>query len=331
MRLRPIVIISFVVLRTGSGLCGQQFACKLLGAKPIEKLPENPMEKLPLKKGRSPFSQFVLEDLSDAARFLSIGCMHLFIAFYRRLIWLRNEVFALDLHKKFPLYIFCSSCLCSGFRCPRLNEIWRELEVVGSNSRAGILEFAHVGGQVLLATSQSKSTKICSICQLLVSAASCASAIIPLPNSQSKCGSVKANSVREFNIKEDVYAHDSVELLKRSGIDFKKNEEKGLVHIASASFSCRLACGESYFFNLLRLYFPAVYDIKYLIKFCNNLHAGLNKLAEIMDVERIGPSHQAGSDSLLTSCIFWKLQDGFFDGSTDKNAGVLYGLGVDRP
>jgi len=70
--------------------------------------------------------------------------------------------------------------------------------------------------------------------------------------------------------------------------------------------------------------------MKYLIKFCNNLHGGLNKLAEIMDVERIGPSHQAGSDSLLTSCIFWKLQDGFFNGSTDKYAGVLYGLGVDN-
>jgi len=166
---------------------------------------------------------------------------------------------------------------------------------------------------------------------------------------------------REFNINADVYAQDSIELLKQSGIDFQKNEEKGIdshrfgellmssgvvlnenVHWITFHsgydfgyllklLTCQnLPPEESDFFNLLGVYFPKVYDIKYLIKFCNNLHGGLNKLAEIMDVERIGPSHQAGSDSLLTSCIFWKLRDGFFNGSTDKYAGVLYGLGVDN-
>lgn len=29
---------------------------------------------------------------------------------------------------------------------------------------------------------------------------------------------------------------------------------------------------ESDFFDLLKLFFPAVYDIKYLMKFCDNLH-----------------------------------------------------------
>ena len=36
-----------------------------------------------------------------------------------------------------------------------------------------------------------------------------------------------------------------------------------------------------------------MYDIKYLMKFCSNLHGGLNKLAETLDVQRIGPQHQA--------------------------------------
>ena len=40
------------------------------------------------------------------------------------------------------------------------------------------------------------------------------------------------------------------------------------------------------------MYFPSVYDIKYLMKFCDNLHGGLNKLAECLDVNRIGPQHQ---------------------------------------
>lgn len=41
-----------------------------------------------------------------------------------------------------------------------------------------------------------------------------------------------------------------------------------------------------------QIFFPAVYDIKYLMKFCDNLHGGLNKLAETLDVARIGPQHQ---------------------------------------
>lgn len=44
--------------------------------------------------------------------------------------------------------------------------------------------------------------------------------------------------------------------------------------------------------DALQLYFPTVYDIKYLMKFCDNLHGGLNKLAEVLQVERIGPQHQ---------------------------------------
>ena len=28
------------------------------------------------------------------------------------------------------------------------------------------------------------------------------------------------------------------------------------------------------------------------MKFCDNLHGGLNKLAEVLQVERIGPQHQ---------------------------------------
>ena len=64
------------------------------------------------------------------------------------------------------------------------------------------------------------------------------------------------------------------------------------------------------------------------MKFCNSLHGGLNKLAELLEVERVGVCHQAGSDSLLTACTFRKLKENFFIGSLEKYAGVLYGLGV---
>ncbi|KAH8940048.1 hypothetical protein BDL97_15G067500 [Sphagnum fallax] len=166
---------------------------------------------------------------------------------------------------------------------------------------------------------------------------------------------------REFNLREDVYAQDSIELLQQSGIDFKKNEERGIdsqqfaellmssgvvlndnVHWITFHsgydfgyllklLTCQnLPSREQDFFVLLRTYFPSLYDVKYLMKFCHNLHGGLNRLAEQLEVDRYGPSHQAGSDSLLTSCTFRKLKEGYFDGSTGKYAGVLYGLGVDN-
>ena len=41
------------------------------------------------------------------------------------------------------------------------------------------------------------------------------------------------------------------------------------------------------FFNLINIYFPVLYDIKHLMKFCNSLHGGLNKLVELLEVERV--------------------------------------------
>ncbi|OIT27110.1 PREDICTED: probable CCR4-associated factor 1 homolog 7 [Nicotiana attenuata] len=163
----------------------------------------------------------------------------------------------------------------------------------------------------------------------------------------------------DFNPNEDVYANDSIELLRQSGIDFKKNIEKGIDakrfgellmssgivlndNVYWVTFhsgydfgyllkilTCQdLPDTQTGFFNLINMYFPVVFDIKHLMKFCNSLHGGLNKLAELLEVERVGVCHQAGSDSLLTACTFRKLKENFFSGSMEKYAGVLYGLGV---
>eukprot|EP00882_Tetradesmus_deserticola_P004121 GHRQ01004352.1.p1 GENE.GHRQ01004352.1~~GHRQ01004352.1.p1 ORF type:complete len:284 (+),score=120.43 GHRQ01004352.1:286-1137(+) len=167
---------------------------------------------------------------------------------------------------------------------------------------------------------------------------------------------------RGFRLAEDVYAQDSIELLKISGIDFAQNEARGIdvqrfgellmssgivlnEDIRWITFhsgydfgyllkvlTCQpLPDAEAEFFELLNLYFPNVFDMKYLMKFCNNLHGGLKKLAELLAVQRIGPEHQAGSDSLLTSLTFIKLANRFFAGvdGASKHMGVLYGLGVD--
>lgn len=165
---------------------------------------------------------------------------------------------------------------------------------------------------------------------------------------------------REFNINEDIFANDSIEMLKLCGIDFQKNTEEGIdanrfgellmsSGIVLNGNVCWVTFHSGYdfgyllklltrkelpesqmgFFNLIRIYFPIIYDIKHLMRFCNHLHGGLNKLAEILEVKRIGVCHQAGSDSLLTSHAFKKLKESYFNGSTEKYAGVLYGLGVE--
>ena len=84
-------------------------------------------------------------------------------------------------------------------------------------------------------------------------------------------------------------------------------------------------------FHAAQVYFANIIDIKVIMKACGTLHGGLNKLAETLDVERIGPQHQAGSDSLLTSAVFRKLVETHFNSveDLDPHIGVLYGLGVD--
>ncbi|CAF1823705.1 BnaC04g12640D [Brassica napus] len=166
---------------------------------------------------------------------------------------------------------------------------------------------------------------------------------------------------REFDLSSDIFAHDSIELLRQSGIDFDNNKRNGVDsrRFAELLMSSGIVLNENVhwvtfhsgydfgyllklltcqdlpetqvgFFEMIRVYFPRVYDIKHLMKFCNSLHGGLNKLAELLEVERVGICHQAGSDSLLTSCTFRKLQENFFIGSMEKYSGVLYGLGVEN-
>uniref|UniRef100_T1HKB8 poly(A)-specific ribonuclease n=4 Tax=Reduviidae TaxID=27479 RepID=T1HKB8_RHOPR len=97
----------------------------------------------------------------------------------------------------------------------------------------------------------------------------------------------------KFNLSEDMYAQDSIDLLQNSGIQFKKHEEEGIdpldfaellitsgivlvENIKWLSFHSGYDFGyllklltdqnlpndESEFFELLKIYFPTVYDVK---------------------------------------------------------------------
>ncbi|XP_037568489.1 CCR4-NOT transcription complex subunit 7 [Dermacentor silvarum] len=165
----------------------------------------------------------------------------------------------------------------------------------------------------------------------------------------------------KFSLTEDMYAQDSIDLLTNSGIQFKKHDEEGIDpyefaqllmtsgvvlsdNVKWLSFHSgydfgymlklltdqNLPSEESEFFELLRIYFPAIYDVKYLMKSCKNLKGGLQEVAEQLELERIGPQHQAGSDSLLTGAAFFKMREMFFEDNIDdaKYCGHLYGLGT---
>lgn len=165
----------------------------------------------------------------------------------------------------------------------------------------------------------------------------------------------------KFSLTEDMYAQDSIDLLTNSGIQFKKHDEEGIDpyefaqllmtsgvvlsdNVKWLSFHSgydfgymlklltdqNLPMDESEFFELLRIYFPAIYDVKYLMKSCKNLKGGLQEVAEQLELERIGPQHQAGSDSLLTGAAFFKMREMFFEDNIDdaKYCGHLYGLGT---
>ncbi|KAL7137285.1 hypothetical protein ABFS83_10G081800 [Erythranthe nasuta] len=171
---------------------------------------------------------------------------------------------------------------------------------------------------------------------------------------------------RDFDIARDDHAPNSIDLLRHQGINFESTRKFGVPtsRFAELMMSSGLLCNDNVtyitfhsgydfgylikaitgqalpeslpeFLNLLRVIFGnRVYDVKHLMKFCQGLHGGLDRVAHSLGVFRVvGKCHQAGSDSLLTWHAFEKIRAVYFDngekdGVLDKYAGVLYGLEI---
>ncbi|KAF8819865.1 ccr4-associated factor family protein [Cardiosporidium cionae] len=186
-----------------------------------------------------------------------------------------------------------------------------------------------------------------------------------------------------FDLDRDMYAQDSIDFLKQSGIDFDQQQKKGISlqdfgelimssglvmnedvkwisfhgcydfgYLLKLLTCAPLPVSEAQFFELLHDFFPALYDIKFLLKNVRNLNINggqsLQKIADHLNVKRIGRQHQAGSDSLVTKKLrfessnrmnyvemvicrsFFKLMETYFDNQIDdsKFSGVIYGLGA---
>jgi CCR4-NOT transcription complex subunit 7/8 len=164
----------------------------------------------------------------------------------------------------------------------------------------------------------------------------------------------------KFSLEDDIFATDSIELLKTSGIDFAAFENHGIdivyfgeLMMMSGLCLCEdvkwltfhsgydfgyliktLTCDylpddEVDFMDLLTTFFPCIYDVKYMMTLTDGLYGGLSALADSLEVVRVGPEHQAGSDSLLTAQTYFAMMTKHFADNTDdsKFRGELYGLG----
>ncbi|KAI0269923.1 CAF1-domain-containing protein [Gloeopeniophorella convolvens] len=163
-----------------------------------------------------------------------------------------------------------------------------------------------------------------------------------------------------FSINEDMFAPESVELLQKSGIDFQRHEEIGIMpndfaelmitsglvltdetkwisfhsgydfgYFIKLLTALSLPTTEEAFFEKLHKWFPVSYDMKTMMRAVKGLKGGLQDIADDLGVMRIGPSHQAGSDSLLTASTFFKMRELYFRDQLDhaEYNGKLYGLG----
>jgi CCR4-NOT transcription complex subunit 7/8 len=164
----------------------------------------------------------------------------------------------------------------------------------------------------------------------------------------------------EFDMKKDNYASDSLKLLLNCGIDFNKLKRKGIKHKIFAEYLMisglvlnpnthwvsfhgsydfgyllkllinePLPALEDDFTNKLILYFPSHYDIRILVQGNDKLRGGLNRLAQYLEVLREGKTHQAGSDSVVTIDVFFKLLK---SNLVDKDSlqyckNILFGIG----
>jgi CCR4-NOT transcription complex subunit 7/8 len=162
----------------------------------------------------------------------------------------------------------------------------------------------------------------------------------------------------KFDLKNDTYSEDSIQLLKSSGIDFELHFKDGIepgdfaelftvsglvlnedvIYITFhsgydfayllKSLTCqKLPETQNGFYQLLRTYFPVFYDLKHIVRGIDQYRGGLNRIAEELGIKRIGRTHQGGSDSLVTLEAFFKLKKEYFAGeSLEEHLNVICGL-----
>jgi|UniRef100_A0A2N9H8J9 CCR4-NOT transcription complex subunit 7/8 len=170
-----------------------------------------------------------------------------------------------------------------------------------------------------------------------------------LPNFGTMAQYVWQFNFSDFDVYTDLQNTDSIDLLKRQGIDFDRNLQEGidtadfaammvesglLFNPNGSDFAWVTFHGGYDFAHLMKImnsnkqlpndlpqfmclvfiiFGRKVFDLKNMMKFCDGLYGGLENVANKLGVQRVaGKSHQAGSDSLLTMQTFRKFLDIYF-------------------
>lgn len=180
-----------------------------------------------------------------------------------------------------------------------------------------------------------------------------------------------------------MFAETSIKLLQDSGVDFERHKEMGidLNAFGSVLTTSGLAFDDSInwlsfhsgydfaylmkiltaeplpkdqqgFFELVNIFFPRLWDIKFLLRHAQHLRqqgqlnaegtrvldalgqkSGLQDLADELGCTRVGSPHTGGSDSWMTGSVFWAMKQKIFDNSIPAHvADQIYGLhGVPNP
>lgn len=160
----------------------------------------------------------------------------------------------------------------------------------------------------------------------------------------------------KFNIDEDMYLTSAIELLQQSGIDFNRFRTDGInifdfsqllyttglimnddvtfvTFHSSYDFGylikmliCKpLPSDESEFMKVLDVMIPHYYDLKFMAEDIEEISSsGLQNLANELNVRRVGPQHQAGSDALVTLKTFTALIEKFFQGDLQCKQHLRY-------
>ena len=190
----------------------------------------------------------------------------------------------------------------------------------------------------------------------------------------------------KFSLNTDMYAAESTTMLSKAGIDFSRHETNGIdprdfgallissglvldrdihwisfhsgydfAYLMKMMLCTPLPDNEADFHDLVKIFFPSLFDIKFILKHTgvkgsiNNSQqlsseaqhmmqkvmtkAGLQDIAEELAVSRIGQAHQAGSDSLLTGQVYFKMKEKIFNGQIDEQtySGQVWGLNAQMP
>lgn len=167
-----------------------------------------------------------------------------------------------------------------------------------------------------------------------------------------------------FNMLTDKYNADSINLLKEAGINFDEMSEHGIDPMVFADFlmtsglvvnneitwiafhgaydfayvvkvliNSALPNTSEEFTKYLKHCFPIIYDIKTMLNDIDEMkNFSLAKLGQELSLKRMGIMHQAGSDALLTSDIFFSLLKSHFPNtSIDRHLNKVFGIHNEGP